>query len=237
MALPDAAVCLQAGADPAHFHAVGELEGVYCRTAWLDAEPALLPDGWVLLGLRALFERMDDALLGVAARACQIAEWARTHRYCGACGGPMTALAGERCYQCEPCGLRAYPRISPAMMVLIRRGDDLLLARHTLSPTGRYSPLAGFLEAGESIEEAVHREVYEEVGLKVDNLRYFASQTWPFPHSLMIAFTADYVSGEIVTDAAEIADARWFTPAEAREQYVPTVSISSQLVAAALNAA
>lgn len=131
---------------------------------------------------------------------------------------------------CDACGHLAYPRISPAMMVLIRKGDQVLLAFHTQSPSKRFSPLAGFLEAGESIEEAVHREVFEEVGLKVHNLQYFNSQAWPFPHSLMIAFTADYLSGDIRIDENEIAEARWFGPGDQWPERVPSVSISSLLV-------
>jgi NAD+ diphosphatase len=124
----------------------------------------------------------------------------------------------------------AYPRISPAIMVFIRKGDSVLLALHSASPAKRFTALAGFLEAGESVEEAVHREVYEEVGLRVHNLKYFASQSWPFPHSLMLAFTADYLDGEIRVDAAEIAEARWFGPGDAWPERIPTVSVSQMLI-------
>jgi NAD+ diphosphatase len=126
--------------------------------------------------------------------------------------------------------MMAYPRISPAMMVLIRKDDKVLLAMHPASPSKRFTPLAGFLEAGESIEEAVHREVFEEVGLKVHNLRYFSSQSWPFPHSLMIAFTADYLSGEIKVDEREISEARWFGPGDEWPERAPHISVSSVLV-------
>ena len=122
------------------------------------------------------------------------------------------------------------------MMVLIRKGDAILLARHTASPNNRFSPLAGFLEAGESVEEAVHREVFEEVGLKVDRLKYFGSQSWPFPHSLMIAFTAEYVSGEITVDRNEIAEAQWFGPGDPLPEYTVGVSISGELINAHLPA-
>jgi len=116
------------------------------------------------------------------------------------------------------------------MMVLIKKGNEILLARHVISPTGRFSALAGFLEAGESIEEAIHREVMEEVGLKVTNLQYFGSQSWPFPHSLMIAFTAEYAGGELTPDASEIAEARWFGPHDLQPEAPPSVSISHLLV-------
>ncbi|MES2151919.1 MAG: NAD(+) diphosphatase [Pseudomonadota bacterium] len=226
LALPDVeALAL----DPSRLHPVGLLGARYCQVAWFDAD-APAPPGHVFTGLRALFGVIDDALLGVAARAAQIAEWARTHRFCGACATPMAPVAGERCFRCPACQMVAYPRISPAMMVLIRKGDQVLLALHTQSPSKRFTPLAGFLEAGESIEEAVHREVAEEVGLRIENLRYFSSQSWPFPHSLMIAFTADYAGGEIRIDPGEIAEARWFGPHDVWPERVPQVSISNVLV-------
>lgn len=209
---------------------VGLWQGRYCCTSHVaaDTEPQA---GYRFTPLRALFGAVDDEFLGLASRAAQIAEWARTHRFCGVCAGAMTHAPGERAFQCPSCGHIAYPRISPAMMVLIKKGDTALMAHHARSPAGRFSPLAGFLEAGESIEEAIHREVMEEVGLKVDKLRYFGSQSWPFPHSLMIAFTAEYVSGEICVDGQEITEARWFS--HVPDTY-PEISISGKLVNAHL---
>ncbi|MEC5163438.1 MULTISPECIES: NAD(+) diphosphatase [unclassified Janthinobacterium] len=229
LALPDAAALAALGVEPAGAHPVGLWDGRYCQALAL-ADDALADPGYAFHGLRALFGAVDDGLLGLAGRANQIVEWARTHRYCGACATPMALAPGERCYQCPACGMAAYPRISPAMMVLIRKGDAVLLALHTASPSKRYSPLAGFLEAGESIEEAVHREVMEEVGLRVHNLEYFMSQSWPFPHSLMIAFTADYLDGEIRVDEDEIAEARWFGPVDEWPESPSAVSISALLV-------
>jgi NAD+ diphosphatase len=229
LALPDASALSALDLDPQRLQPVGLLDGRYAQTAWLDSE--FVPDGYAWHGLRGLlYGTMDEALVGVARRAIQIAEWARTHRFCGACGHPTGQATGERCFTCTACGHMAYPRISPAMMVLIKKGDSVLLALHVASPAKRFTPLAGFLEAGESIEEAVHREVQEEVGLRVHNLRYFGSQSWPFPHSLMIAFTADYLDGEIRVDPSEIAEARWFGPDDDWPERVPHVSISSVLV-------
>ncbi|QJE00203.1 NAD(+) diphosphatase [Massilia forsythiae] len=228
LALPDAATVGALVPDRQRLQPLGLLDGRYCRTGWVDDEAA--PAGYAWRGLRSLFGELDEALLGVAGRAFQIAEWARTHRFCGACGGATARLQGERCFQCLQCGHMAYPRISPAMMVLIRKGDAVLLALHAQSAVARFVPLAGFVEAGESIEETVHREVFEEVGLRVHNLRYFGSQSWPFPHSLMIAFTADWLEGEIRTDPAEILEARWFGPGDDWPERVPQVSISSMLV-------
>ena len=190
--------------------------------------------GLVFRKLRSLFGVMDEALLSVAGRAFQISNWARTHRFCGACGTPTVHLAGERCVKCPACGFMAYPRISPAMMVLIRRGDSILLARHKASPAPFFTALAGFVEAGELVEEAIHREVFEEVGLKVRNLAYFGSQPWPFPHSLMIAYTAEFESGEIKIDEAEIAEASWFRPGDTLPKIPFGVSIASDLIRAHL---
>jgi NAD+ diphosphatase len=212
---------------------VGLLGDRYCTTAWVPRD-APAPDGHSFSGLRRLFGVMDEALLGVAVRAMQIAEWARTHRHCGACGSATVRVAGERCVRCPACGHSAYPRISPAMMVLVRRGDSILLARHTASPAPRFTALAGFLEVGESIEEAIHREVFEEVGLRVRDPRYFASQSWPFPHSLMIAFTAEYAGGELRLDEAEIAEARWVGPNDPMPEIPPPVSIAHALISAHL---
>jgi NAD+ diphosphatase len=229
LALPDASVVAALDVDPARMQPVGVLDGLYAQAGWVDSE-TLPVEGYAWHSLRALFGAMDEALLGVASRAAQIAEWARTHRFCGACGSATAQASGERCFKCVACGHVAYPRISPAMMVLIRKGDAVLLAMHAVSPAKRFVPLAGFLEAGESIEEAVHREVFEEVGLRVHNLSYFGSQSWPFPHSLMIAFTADYLDGEIRVDPAEITEARWFGPGDEWPERVPHISISSVLV-------
>jgi len=229
IALPDAALVALLGMPQANLQPLGLLDGRYCRSGWFDAEPAL-PPGYAWRGLRSLFGALAEPLLAVAGRAAQIAEWARTHRFCGACGGGTVLAAGERCLKCANCGHLAYPRISPAMMVLIRKGDSVLMALHQAPAVQRFVPLAGFLEAGESIEEAIHREVYEEVGLRVHNLCYFASQSWPFPHSLMLAFTADYLDGEIRVDANELQEARWFGPNDEWPERVPQVSISSVLV-------
>ena len=230
---PPAGAMPPMGVDPADFFPVGLWDGAYCRTASVpkDTQP---PAGHAFKGLRALFAKLDEPTLAVAGRAVQIAEFMRTHRFCGACGKPMAKAPGERAMKCA-CGHLAYPRISPAMMVLVKRGPAILLARNVAVPAGgRMSALAGFLEPGESIEEAVHREVREEVGIEVKDLRYFASQSWPFPHALMIAFTAEYAGGDIRCDPAEIAEARWFGPGDALPELSPGQSISRALIDANL---
>lgn len=229
-AFPDVPACESLGITAALCIPVGLLGGVYCRTASLP-QGAAPPEGFVFAGLRALFGRADDEVVAIAGRARQITEWARTHRFCGSCGAATQPIEGERAMKCASCGLSAYPRISPAMMVLVKRGREILLARHNRL-AGRFTALAGFLEPGESVEDAVHREVREEVGLEVKDLRYFASQSWPFPHSLMIAFTAEHAGGEIRTDEAEIAEARWFGPEDA----LPELSIRQSIARALIDA-
>jgi NAD+ diphosphatase len=223
--------CRANGIAPESTVPVGLLAGVYCRAVALEREAAAAP-GYAFRTLRSFFGTADDGLLAVAFRAKQVAEWARTHRFCGACGGPTARLSGERAMKCAACGHAAYPRVSPAMMVLVRRGPDILLARHARGP--RWSALAGFLEAGESLEEAIHREVREEVGLEVKDLRYFASQSWPFPHSLMVAFTAEYAGGELRPDITEIAEARWHAPGDPLPELAPPQSVARALIDANL---
>ncbi len=137
-------------------------------------------------------------------------EWDLSHRFCGRCGAATVLKEGEQARECPACRSLSYPRISPAVIVAVVRGDRILLARAARSPPGLYSVLAGYVEPGETLEECVRREVREETGIEVANLRYFASQPWPFPHSLMIAFTAEHASGEIAVDGVEILDAGWY---------------------------
>ena len=211
-------------------HYLGELRGIACAAVALAAD-APEPEGWRYGGLRSLFFRLAEPLLAIAARAFQIVEWDRTHRYCGACGTPTRLKEGERAKECPACGHVAYPRVTPAMMVLVTRGAELLLARAPRFPPGMYSALAGFVEPGETIEDCIHREVREEVGIAVDRLRYFASQSWSFPHSLMIAFTAEYAGGELRCAPDEIAEARWF-PWDAVPTLPPSISIARRLIGA-----
>lgn len=227
--LPDASLFEILEISPQRLHPVGLWQQNYYQTTWVEHN-AEAPPGYVFLNMRALFGVVGDDFLGLAGRACQLAEWSRTHKFCGVCATPTVLRDGERCYTCPNCGMHAYPRISPAMMVLIRKGDSVLLAMHTNSSYKVYTALAGFLDAGESIEEAVHREVFEEVGLRVHNLQYFNSQPWPFPHSLMIAFTADYLDGEINVDESEIAEARWFGPDDEWPETPTGVSIAALLL-------
>lgn len=188
---------------------LGVLGAEHCYSAEAAAE-AQPPQGWSWQGLRGLFGALDDAQFALAGRAVQIVEWDRTHQHCGACGEVTAARTGERSRECPRCRLVVYPRLAPAVMGLVRRERSLLLARSPRFPEGMYSALAGFVEPGETLEQCLEREIHEEAGIRVRNARYFASQPWPFPNSLMIAFFADYVAGEICADGTEIVDAQWF---------------------------
>lgn len=194
------------------------------------------PEGLAFRKLRSLFGVWPMEQVAMAGRGYQLTHWAATHRFCGACGTPTVMAEHERCLRCPACGHSAYPRISPAMMVLVKRGDAILLACHAASPARYFTALAGFVEAGESLEETVHREVREEVGLRVKNLEYFGSQSWPFPHSLMVAFTAEYDGGDITVQPDEIAEARWFGPGDEIPRTPPGISIASALIQANLPA-
>ena len=194
---------------PARTQYLGVWGGEHCYSAEV-AQEAQAPQGWSWQGLRSLFSVLDDGAFALAGNALQIMDWDRTHQYCGACGAATTARTNERSRECQRCGLVVYPRLAPAVMALVRRGRELLLARSPRFPSGMYSAVAGFVEPGETIEQCLEREVMEEVGIRVRNVRYFASQPWPFPHSLMIAFFAEYESGELRADETEIEDAQWF---------------------------
>ncbi|MFO1422712.1 MAG: NAD(+) diphosphatase [Candidatus Competibacteraceae bacterium] len=190
---------------------LGSLGGQSCHAA--EVEPTVLPPpGMKFESLRVLWTRLDEALLGVASHALQLIEWDHTHQFCGRCGTPTQRRAEERARHCAACGLTAYPRLSPVVMARVVRDGQILLARAPRFAPGVYSVLAGFVEAGETLEQALRREVAEEVGIQIRNPRYFASQSWPFPHSLMVAFTAEYAAGEVRVDGRELLDAGWFAP-------------------------
>lgn len=213
---------------------VGLWQGVPHLAVRVSDREGGLPPELRSAGLRQWFGLMPETELAIAMRAVQILEWDRTHRYCGACGQSTVRMTGERARRCEACQLSTYPRISPAMMVLVTRGRQLLLGRGHHFPPGRFSALAGFLEAGETIEQAIRREVLEEVGIEVGQFRYFASQSWPFPNSLMIAFRAEWVAGDIRVDPVELAEAHWFDP-EDLPQLPPHLSIARALIDATVN--
>jgi NAD+ diphosphatase len=210
---------------------VGELNGLPCYAADLPAPPKI--PGGEATPLRAIFSLAGPDIFALAGRATQLLDWQANHRFCGKCGTPTAIKADELAMQCPSCGLLAYPRISPAVMVLVRDGEKLLLGRSPRFKPGVFSALAGFVEPGETLEECAAREVREEVGVEITNLRYFHSQPWPFPNSLMVAFFADYAGGTITPDPNEIEAAEWFSP-EALPILPDPISISRQLIDAAL---
>jgi len=187
------------------------------------------PSDGAAVDLYSFFGRAGEVEWMVAGRAVQLVEWARTHRFCGRCGTPTEQHPAERSMRCPACGLTAFPRLAPAMITLVTRGDSALLARGVNFRGPTYSCLAGFVEPGESLEGAVVREVREEVGIEVGDVRYWGSQPWPFPHSLMVGFTAKWQSGEIEIDPTEIVDAQWFRRDEVPE-IPPRISIARKLI-------
>lgn len=216
------------GIEPVRHQALGTLDRIPCYSAELP-DDAVPPDGYSFAGLRRLFGLLDDTMLGIAVRAKQIVAWDQTHQFCGRCATPTHLADDERARVCPACGLTNFPRIAPAVIVAVTKGDELLLARAQRFPQGFYSVLAGFVEAGETLEECVRREIREEAGVEVKNIRYFGSQAWPFPHSLMIGFTAEYAGGEITPDPSEIADAGWFRP-DRFPQIPEKISIARSLI-------
>lgn len=183
------------------------------------------------LHLRQLLSRSDESSFALLSRAAQVTTWSRDHCFCPRCGDALVHHHQDLAKQCNGCGLTQYPRLSPCIITLVTRGEYCLLAHGIRFTETRYSTLAGFIEAGESAEDALSREVREEVGVEVNNIRYFCSQSWPFPHSFMLGFFADYVSGEIVPEPGEIVDARWFHYSELDDAPIPPpFTISRHLI-------
>ena len=197
---------LIAALNPEKTHYLGELAGRHIFTSEIS-DTGIQGD---TLGLRALFGRIERLKFNVASRAIQVLNWHQSHQFCGRCGGRNVPHERDRAMVCRECRLHVYPRLSPSIIVLVHREDEVLLARNHRFPEGMYSTLAGFVEPGESIEQTVDREVFEEVGVQVVPPEFKGSQSWPFPDSLMLGFHAEYSGGDIVCQEDEIADARWF---------------------------
>jgi NAD+ diphosphatase len=206
-------------------HHIGSADGAPCRAGETTDDAS---DGWTFAGLRSLFSVLPEPLFRVAGRALMVIDWARTHRFCGRCGTATRAKEGERARECPACGELAYPRISPAIIVAVTRGDRLLLVRHHRFAQ-RFTVIAGYVEPGETLEECVHREVREETGLEIGEPRYFANQPGPFPHSLMVAFTAEHVAGEIRVEPSELIEGGWFA-ADALPTIPDKVTIARRLI-------
>lgn len=207
---------------------LGKLDNIPCYCAELPAHTTA-PEGMDFINLRQLYGKIKEDLFLLAGRAIQIINWDKTYQYCGQCGSPTDTKPNEYAKICPKCGLINYPRISPAIIVAIVKDNQILLAQGTRFTSPFYSVLAGFVEPGETLEECVKREVFEEVGIEIKNISYFGSQSWPFPNSLMVAFTANYASGEINIDEIEIKDAGWFK-ASTLPPIPSSISISRKLI-------
>lgn len=219
---------LDLGLPIASEHYLGILNG---EDLWVRVfNSGALPAQYQWLGLRSQLEISSVDVFQLAGRALQVAQWFYDHRFCGRCGQETQQDDIDRAKICTPCELRFYPRISPCMIVLVTRGKEVLLAHHQRATRVMYSTLAGFVEAGESVEDCVRREIMEEVGIKVGKLEYFRSQPWPFPGQLMLGFFAEYESGDIQIDPVEIVDAKWFRYDQLPQTPAPA-SVAGQLIA------
>jgi len=188
------------------------------------------PRGFGLLGLRDVYQRIPDELFRAAGTALQKVDWLRTHGFCSRCGHATRRHRVHEAMECPACGHLHFPRLAPAVIVLVERGREMLLARSPGFPEGLYSTVAGFVEPGESLEEAARREIAEEVGVEVGDLRYFGSQPWPFPHSLMIGFVAPWARGDVRPDGTEVVDAQWFSPERLPLRLPSGLSIARRMV-------
>jgi len=220
------------GIDEVSSHYLGTAAGIPVFANEVDPE-ADNPEGYEFETLWSFLGQVEEPVFNLIGRAKQVVDWYQNHKYCGQCGKPTSTDSSDRSRQCHDCETIFYPRLSPSIIVLITRGEDVLLAKNANARGNFYSTIAGFVEPGESIEEAVHREVKEEVGVDVKNLKYFNSQSWPFPNSLMLGFHAEYAAGEIVIQEEEIADAQWFHYTEMPNRPA-MVSISGWLIDAYL---
>ena len=208
---------------------IGYLNNKPCFVSELTDESIVSNDA-VLTPLRNLLGRIPDALFTLCSRSIQLSDWKRNNQFCGMCGSRMIKHATERAMFCECNNLMIYPRISPCIIVLVTKGEEILLAHNKNFPGNFYSTLAGFIEAGESAESAIHREIYEEVKISVKNIKYFGSQSWPFPSQLMLGYHAEYLEGEVQPDGVEIDKADWFNYKNLPQVPTGNISISGQLI-------
>lgn len=193
----------------------------------LESEP-IVDTAWIPIKLA--FSLLDVSWFGIVAKGYQLLQWNKQNRFCGQCGSFLIKKSNTyECY-CQPCFRSFFPKISPSIIVMIHRENKILMARSAHFSPGVYGLIAGFVEPGETLEDAVHREVMEEVGVIVRNVQYFGSQPWPFPDALMMAFTADYVSGELVFNDGEIESAGWYDKNNFPGMPSSSVSIASRLI-------
>ena len=227
--IPDSKDLADLRPNPIREQYLGALEGLPCFAAELPRDNNS-SEKFQLRTLRELFfGLLDEKFVWVAGRANQLVDWNSSHQYCGRCGHATRDDQNELAKICPHCGLMNYPRVSPAVIVAVLKNDQILLANNKRFKTGYYSVLAGFVEPGENLEECVAREIKEEAGIRVKNIRYFGSQPWPFPNSLMVAFLADYAGGEINANKSELNDAAWFTAGDL-PSIPPKITIARQLI-------
>lgn len=188
---------------------IGTLAGKPLRAARLPAE-AVIPEGMLPMPAGIRRTDLDDRLLSLAGMARQILHWRERSRICPACGGRPLGIPATYGVRCPACGREYFPHVHPAIIVLVRRGDEFLLVRKPYWPQGQYGLVAGYVEFGETLEECVLREVLEETSIRVEDPRYLVSQAWPYPSQIMTGFTAEYVGGTIAVDTTELEHADWF---------------------------
>jgi NAD+ diphosphatase len=226
--VPIAAELSVLGLAPVRTQPLGALDGRPCCSAELaDGSPA--PAGYAYVSLRRLHGRIDPELFDLAGTAYQVHYWDKAHQFCSACGAALEARTDERSKRCLRCASEYFPRVSPAIIVLVEDGPRLLMTRQTRFPPGMYALVAGFVDPGETLEACVAREVREETGVEIADVAYFGSQPWPFPHQIMVGFTARYAGGELCVDTRELEDARWFDRG-AMPPLPPPISIARSLI-------
>jgi NAD+ diphosphatase len=208
LAVPVAPVSGPADQDTHEPVFIGSLDGRPCMAALLHGRE--VPEGYVGHDLRGLYGLIDEPTWAVAGLAFQMANWSVNTRFCPRTGEPTHLKPGEWAKECSSCDQLQYPPVNPCVIVLVRKDRQILLTRQSVWPAGRYGLVAGYVEPGETLEHCLQREVYEETGITVQDIRYFASQPWPFPHQVMVGFTARYARGDIVIDRTELEDAAWF---------------------------
>lgn len=188
-------------------------------------------EGFSPIGLRELLALVGEEVFSLVCRAVQLLDWQDTHHFCGTCGAENQVTGKEHAMTCHSCKVNNYPRISPCVIVLVTHQDHCLLARNAGWAAHRFSALAGYLEAGENAEQALHREVFEEVGLEINNIRYVGSQSWPYPGQLMLGFIADAVTEKIKVDGIEIVEAKWFRYDQLPKDMAPPGIMAGRLIA------
>ena len=208
-------------------HFLGELGGETCGVHLLSRQWEFAGCEW--RGLRSLLGEVDELHFSLAGRAMQVINWDSDHRFCGRCGSATEFHERDRARVCPRCQLAVYPRISPCVIMLVTRGEECLLARHAQHRHGRHTALAGFIEPGETAEQALVREVREEVGLEVGACRYMGSQSWPFPGQLMLGYLAEWAGGVLAPDREEIAEADWYHFSDL-PAIPPAQTLSGQLI-------